>query len=125
MKTHVIAEIAAAFVALAIPAVPLACEEHAKDAAHVCEHAKTGAVAAGDASAKGNRLVIPIAGMHCSMCAQRVTAALVDVPGVKWVETSLDAKQAVVIYDASKAKPEAFATAIKGAGYEPGKPRAD
>ena len=63
--------------------------------------------------------------MHCSMCAQRVTAALADVQGVKWVETSLDAKHAVVVYDRSKAKPEALATAIKGAGYKPGKPRAN
>jgi copper chaperone len=122
MKTKIAVGVVAALAAFAFPAVPLACEEHGKDAAHACAHAKTGTVAAGDAAAKGNRVVIHIDGMHCSMCAQRVTAALADVEGVRWVETSLDAKQAVVVYDRSKAKPEALATAIEGAGYKPGTP---
>ncbi|HEY6005609.1 MAG TPA: heavy-metal-associated domain-containing protein [Anaeromyxobacter sp.] len=125
MKTTHTVEIAALLAALLVPAAPLACDEHAKDAEHACSHAKTGTVTAGDASAKGRRIVIPIAGMHCSMCAQRVTAALADVAGVRFVETSLDARRAVVVYDRSKAKPEALATAVKGAGYEPGKPRAN
>jgi copper chaperone len=125
MKTNLAAEIAAALVAFALPAVSLASDEHGQDAEHACEHAKTGTVTAGDASAKGNRVVIPIAGMHCSMCAQRVTTALADVEGVKWVETSLDAKQAVVVYDRSKAKPEALAAAVKGVGYQPGRPKAN
>lgn len=122
MKTNLAAEIAAALLAFAAPAVPLASDEHGQDA---CEHPKTGTVTAGDATAKGNRVVIPIDGMHCSMCAQRVTTALADVEGVKFVETSLDAKQAVVVYDRSKAKPEALAAAVKGAGYKPGKPKAN
>jgi copper chaperone CopZ len=122
MKTRIAAEIAAALVAFALPAVPLAHDDHGQDA---CEHPKTGTVTAGDAAAKGSRVVIPVSGMHCSMCAQRVTTALADVEGVKFVETSLEAKQAVVVYDRSKAKPAALAKAVKGAGYEPGKPKAD
>jgi copper chaperone CopZ len=125
MRTKIVAELAAALVASVIPAAVLACEEHGKDAEHACAHAKTGTVTAGDASAKGSRVVIPVAGMHCSMCAQKVTAALADVEGVKWVETSLDSRRAVVIYDRRKARPEALATAVRGAGYEPGKPRTD
>jgi copper chaperone len=125
MRTSIAAEIAAALVAFALPAVPLAGGEHGQEGEHACEHPKTGTVTAGDATAKGSRVVIPIAGMHCSMCAQRVTTALADVQGVKWVETSLDAKQAVVVYDGKKAKPEALAAAVKGLGYEPGKPKAD
>jgi copper chaperone len=125
MKTRIAAEIAAALVALALPAVPLASEEHGKEGDHACEHPRTGTVTAGDSSAKGTRVVIPVAGMHCSMCAQRVTTALADVDGVKWVETSVDAKQAVVVYDGAKAKPEALAAAVKGVGYEPGKPKAN
>lgn len=125
MKPQIAAEVAAALVSLAIPAIPLACGEPGQDSGCACGHAKAGVVTAGDASAKGSRAVIPIAGMHCNMCAQRVTAALAEVEGVKWVETSLEAKHAVVVYDGTKAKPEALATAVKGAGYEPGKPRAD
>lgn len=125
MKTTIRAEIAAALVALVIPAAPLASDEAGQDAEHACAHSKTGTVTAGDASAKGDRVVIPVAGMHCSMCAERVTTALADVEGVKWVETSLDAKQAVVVYDRSKAKPAALVAAIKGVGYTPGKPRTD
>jgi copper chaperone len=125
MKTRIRAEIAAALVAFVIPAAPLASDEHGQEAEHACAHAKTGTATAGDASAKGDRVVIPVAGMHCSMCAERVTTALADVEGVKWVETSLDAKQAVVVYDRSKAKPAALVAAIKGVGYKPGKPRTD
>jgi copper chaperone len=118
--------VAAALVAIAVPAAALACGDHAKDGDHAaCEQAQTGTVTAGDSTAKGNRVVIPIAGMHCGMCAQRVTTALADVAGVKWVETSLDAKQAVVVFDHSKAKPAALAKAIKAAGYEPGQPKQD
>lgn len=123
MKTRIVAEIAAVLVACAIPAAPLACDEHKKGSQHACNHPTTGAATAGDAAAKGKRVVIPVGGMHCSRCAQRVTAALVEVKGVKWVETSLDAKQAVVVHDG--ARPEALATAIEGAGYKPGKPAAD
>ena len=126
MRTRGISEIAlAALVAFAIPAIPLAGEEHGGEAEHVCEHPKTGTVTSGDRTAKGSRVVIPVAGMHCSMCAERVTAALSGVTGVKWVETSLDAKQAVVVFDGSKAKPEALVAAVKDAGYEPGKPKAN
>jgi len=138
MKTIVGAGMAAALVALATPAVALAGDEHAKDAGHACageEHAKgaahdcghatTGTVTAGDAAAKGDKVVIPVAGMHCGMCAQRVTTALANVKGVKFVETSLDAKQAVIVYDRAKAKRDALAAAIKTAGYEPGTPKAN
>ncbi len=122
MRTRIVSQMAvAALVACAIPAVPLAGDEHGAEAS--CEHPKTGTVTSGDPSAKGSRVVIPIAGMHCGMCAKRVTAALSGVNGVKWVETSLDTKQAVVVYDGSKAKPEALAAAVKDAGYEPGKPK--
>ena len=125
MRTKIAAGIAAVLVAGAIPAAALACDEHGKEAGQACNHPTSGAVTAGDASAKGDRVVIPISGMHCGMCAQRVTAALAGIEGVKWVETSLDASQAVVVYDRSKAKPEALAGAVKGAGYEPGQPRAN
>jgi copper chaperone len=126
MRTRIFSRIAvAALVACAIPAVSVAGDEHGTEAEHACEHPKTGTVTFGDPSATGSRVVIPVAGMHCSMCAERVTAALSGVKGVKWVETSLDAKQAAVIYDRSKAKPKALAAAVKGAGYEPGKPKAN
>jgi copper chaperone CopZ len=115
---------AAALLAFAVPAGALACDEHADGAEHAtCEHAQGGTTTAGDSAAKGSRVVIPVTGMHCGMCAQRVTTALADVDGVKFVETSLEAKQAVVVYDGAKAKPAALAKAIKAAGYEPGKPK--
>lgn len=117
---------AAALVAFAVPAAAFACDEHADGADHAtCEHAQGGTVTAGDSAAKGSRVVIPVAGMHCGMCAQRVTTALADVQGVKFVETNLEAKQAVVVFDGKKAKPASLAKAIKAAGYEPGKPKAD
>jgi copper chaperone len=124
MRTKITAEIAAVLMAFALPAVSLAGGEHHADG-DTCGHPRTGTVTAGDSSARGSRVVIPVAGMHCSMCAQRVTTALADVEGVKFVETSVDAKQAVVVYDGTKAKPEALASAVKSAGYEPGKPAAN
>lgn len=126
MRTNLTAAVAAALLAAAAPAVSLACEDHGKGGEHAsCNHPAGGAVTAGDASAKGSRVVIPVAGMHCGMCAQRVTAALAGVKGVKWVETSVEAQQAVVVYDRKQARPEALASAVKGAGYEPGTPKAN
>ena len=126
MKTVLCTVAAAALVALAAPAVSLAADEHAhgKGADHACDHPKSGVVStSGDAAAKGEQVVIPVDGMHCGNCAERVTAALAKVKGVRFVETSLDAKQAKVVYDGKKAKQAALAAAIRDAGYAPGKPR--
>jgi len=125
MNTLALATMATALLAAATPAAAPACDEHAKGAEHACDHPTTGTVTAGDASAKGDKVVIPVDGMHCSMCAQRVTTALANVRGVKRVETSLDAKQAVVVYDRAQAKSGALVAAIKRAGYEPGTPKAN
>lgn len=112
----------AALITLAIPAGPAqACKEHAKNAAHVCDHPKTGAASAGDASAKGGKLVIPVNGMHCSQCAERVTAAVAKVKGVKFVETDLDTGRATVVVEGAVPS-SAVVAAIEGAGYEPGQP---
>jgi copper chaperone CopZ len=116
----------AALIALAMPAThTLACDEHAKGAAHACEHATTGAATAGDASAKGERLVVPVNGMHCSRCAERVTAAVAKVKGVKWVETNLDTRRTVVVVDRAAPAGKAIVAAIKDLGYEPGTPAAN
>ncbi len=124
MKTVLCTAAAAALVALAAPAAALASDEHAKEGEHACPHPKSGVVStSGDAAAKGEQVVIPVDGMHCGNCAERVTAALAKVKGVKFVETSLDAKQAKVVYDGKKAKQAALAGAIRDAGYAPGKPR--
>lgn len=133
MKTRiaVCAELAAALLVLAFPAAGRAGGDHAKGAQHgsgaehACDHPKSGVTStAGDAAAKGQTVVIPVGGMHCGNCAERVTAALSKVEGVKYVETSLDAKQAKVVHG-GKVSQKALAAAIQKAGYEPGAPKAN
>lgn len=61
---------------------------------------------------------INIKGMTCSGCVNSVTRVLQLIEGVSSVAVSLEKNNAVISYDASRANPAQFKTAIKDAGYD-------
>jgi copper chaperone CopZ/predicted peroxiredoxin len=82
----------------------------------------------GDALAVGSRDGIPAAnpasreflieGMTCQGCADTVTSALKQVPGIKSAQVSLKDRRALVIADPSRVPNETILTAISQAGYQ-------
>jgi copper chaperone len=80
------------------------------------------AKAAATADAK---VTIPVGGMSCGGCVDNVTGKLKAVKGVKTVDVNLEAKRAVVTYDAATCSTKALTAAIADAGYEPGTPVAN
>lgn len=63
-----------------------------------------------------HRTTIPIQGMSCSHCVQRVQDALEGIDGVTAADVDLDAEQATVGHDASVSRDQ-LAEAITEAGY--------
>ncbi len=62
-------------------------------------------------------LEIPIAGMTCEHCVERVTVALDAVPGVKSASVDLARARALVTIDPARVDRRALQIAVEGAGY--------
>lgn len=65
-------------------------------------------------------VAIPVAGMTCAACPVAVRTALKKIDGVESADASREKKEAVVVFDAGKAKPEQFVEAINKLGYRAG-----
>lgn len=63
-------------------------------------------------------LNIPLRGMSCASCVNRIEKAISTVPGVRRASVNLAAERAQV----EGGDPAAVAAAIRGAGYEPDLP---
>lgn len=99
--------IAKAMIALALLAVPLtACSEHVRQ-----QEQET---------AKMKELVIPVEGMACSSCANRVKQALASIDGVGETRVSVDEKNVVTHYDPRRLSPDRMIAAINGLGFKAG-----
>ncbi|MCL2136851.1 MAG: heavy metal translocating P-type ATPase [Coriobacteriia bacterium] len=61
---------------------------------------------------------IPVGGMTCAVCAQRVEKALLKVAGVSEAAVNYASEKAIVTYDRSLADIAQFRDAIEKAGYE-------
>ncbi|MBI2882291.1 MAG: heavy metal translocating P-type ATPase, partial [Candidatus Methylomirabilis oxyfera] len=61
--------------------------------------------------------VLPIRGMSCASCVQRIEQALLDIPGVVSASVNFATERASVTYLASVAQPADLQRAIEGAGY--------
>lgn len=70
-------------------------------------------------------VTIPVSGMTCGGCVDKVTGKLQAVTGVKKVDVNLEKRRARITFDAGKVTPKALAGVIKDAGYEPGVPALD
>ncbi len=66
----------------------------------------------------GEKLItIPITGMSCASCANRVEKALSNAEGVSEANVNFAAEKATVSYDPGSARPEALVKAVQDAGY--------
>jgi len=74
----------------------------------------------GQLPAGGQSLTIPVAGMTCAHCAQRIEKALAATPGVVSAHVDLRGAAAHVRYDAAATSAGALNDVIRDAGYEPG-----
>jgi copper chaperone len=60
---------------------------------------------------------LKVNGMTCTGCVNSVKKVLTAIDGVHSVDVSLEKAQATVVYDAARAKPAQFKTAVLDAGY--------
>jgi copper chaperone len=58
-----------------------------------------------------------IEGMHCEGCAQTIEAVVGQVPGVKRVAVSFDAREARIEFDAGVANDAGIVSALERAGF--------
>jgi Cu+-exporting ATPase len=63
------------------------------------------------------QIALPITGMTCASCVNRVEKALKKVPGVSAASVNLSSEQAAVSYDAAQVAPAQLLQAVERAGY--------
>jgi copper chaperone CopZ len=63
-------------------------------------------------------VTMQVKGMTCGDCATKVQASLLEVPGVKSADVSLEKNEAKVEYEKEKVTLEQLVAAVKKAGYE-------
>jgi len=66
---------------------------------------------------------LPVLGMTCAACQHHVEDALRSTAGVESARVDLMAHRASVVFDPTRARPEALVEAIRGAGYDAVLPR--
>ncbi len=69
------------------------------------------------AAAPTESLDLPITGMTCAACANRVERALKDAPGVRTAGVNLATNRATIEYDKKSTNAQALIAAVKDAGY--------
>ena len=60
---------------------------------------------------------LPVTGMTCASCSNRVEKALKKVPGVSAASVNLSNEQAAVSYDPAQVAPSQLLQAVERAGY--------
>lgn len=63
-------------------------------------------------------ITIPVSGMHCGACQQRVQTALAKTEGVTDATVDLAKKHATITYDAGAVVPEKLVQVINATGYQ-------
>src|SRR4051812_23015709 len=63
-------------------------------------------------------LDLPVVGMHCAACANRIEKALAETPGVARAGVNFATARATVHYDPTATTPEALRDAVRGQGYD-------
>ena len=61
--------------------------------------------------------VMNINGSTCMGCVNSVHKVLTAIAGVQSAEVSLETAQATVVYDAARAQPAQFRSAVENAGF--------
>ena len=70
------------------------------------------------AFAADRTVTFDVPGMYCASCPYIVQSAMQSVEGVLSVQTDLDTRTALVVFDDAIVTPEAIAAASAAAGYE-------
>ncbi|MBU0598262.1 heavy metal translocating P-type ATPase [Patescibacteria group bacterium] len=65
-----------------------------------------------------NKIILPIAGMHCASCAMVIERSFKKVAGVKSVNVNYASEKATVDYDEGVTSLDALKKAVKDSGYE-------
>lgn len=68
---------------------------------------------------KNNEVTIPISGMTCAACAQRIEKAIKKIDGIETVSVNFATEKASVSYDGTKTRISAIKQVIEKAGYKP------
>ena len=71
-----------------------------------------------DASVHDREVTLPVEGMTCASCVQRIEKTVARVPGVLSVRVNLATERATVDFDAESASVDAITAAIERAGYQ-------
>ncbi|HEV2150071.1 MAG TPA: heavy metal translocating P-type ATPase [Longimicrobiaceae bacterium] len=75
--------------------------------------------AAPDGQYQSARITVPVAGMHCAACANRIERNLQKAPGVREANVDFATGRATVEYEPDKAGIRDAVQVIREAGYEP------
>ncbi|MDR2103122.1 MAG: heavy metal translocating P-type ATPase [Treponema sp.] len=67
---------------------------------------------------QGTKITIPIGGMTCAACAQRVEKAIAKLEGIETASVNLASEKAAVIYNPQVLRLSAIKAAIEKAGYQ-------
>ena len=67
---------------------------------------------------KGTAVTIPIGGMTCAACSQRVERALRKLEGIETVTVNLATEKASILYDPQRVRLSAIRETIEKAGYQ-------
>src|SRR5579863_7507882 len=70
-------------------------------------------------------VTLPVVGMTCAACQHHVEDALRSTAGVESARVDLMAHRARVVFDPTRAQPEALVEAIRSAGYDAVLPRGE
>ena len=70
------------------------------------------------------KATIPVPGMTCDCCAERVQDALLAVPGVRLAKSSAWRKRVTVRFEPSRVGPAEIRSALADKGFESGEARA-
>ena len=65
------------------------------------------------------RVRVPITGMHCASCVDKVEKGLAKLAGVESASVNFASETAEITYDPDKVNPAKFIDEIKSLGYEP------
>lgn len=68
--------------------------------------------------ASGAKATFAVTGMHCGSCSEKVSKALIAVPGVTAAAVDYQTGRVVVAYDAQKANKAAMLEAITKSGFK-------
>ncbi|MEE9277340.1 MAG: heavy metal translocating P-type ATPase, partial [Dehalococcoidia bacterium] len=69
-------------------------------------------------AARDREVVLPVLGMTCAACVQRIEKNIAKVPGVHAVSVNLASERATVDYDPAQASLDDITAAVERAGYE-------